>query len=284
MPATWFAAAHALAHPRTQWRRRRWRRAGRVVCGGSTGPLLVVVPSRWGQHRSIRCGSQASCSLAAPGWQWASTDAVAHAQVRTRIRPRAAPRCACCAQWPPHPPPCRRSLAGGGRGGSVVRCPRPSAGADSASGARGSCGSSGCAGPGASVRAPVLVMTLAWPAPWPAQRQSADAGARGSAVPRPRPTPVTECCRQCERRRWVVDVDCAVTSGRQECRCRRQCESACAQLELARGAQVTLPVFLCAGREDGAQSPNNGHFVPRPSHPIHAQHGKGAVAVPVHHD
>jgi hypothetical protein len=152
------------------------------------------------------------------------------------------------------------------------------------SGACGSCGSSGCAGPGASVRAPVLVMMLVWPAPWPAQRQSADAGARGSAVPRPRPTPVTECCRQCERRRWVVDVDCAVTSGRQECRCRRQCESACAQLELARGAQVTLPVFLCAGREDGARSPNNGHFVPRPSHPIHAQHGKGAVAVPVHHD
>jgi hypothetical protein len=53
-----------------------------------------------------------------------------------------------------------------------------------------------------------------------------------------------------------------------------------AQLELARGAQVTLPAFLCAGRVDGARSPNNGHFVPRPSHPIHAQHGKGRSGGP----
>ena len=154
------------------------------------------------------------------------------------------------------------------------------------SGACGSCGSSGCAGPGASVRAPVLVMMLVWPAPWPAQRQSADAGARGSAVPRPRPTPVTECCRQCERRRWVVDVDCAVTSGRQRRSAgagasarvlafslslhvghRSPCLCSCVQGgRMAHGLQTT--VTLCRG------------------HPIPSTHStaRGAVAVPVHHD
>ena len=35
----------------------------------------------------------------------------------------------------------------------------------------------------------------------PVQRQFADAGTRGSAVPHPRPAIVTECCHQCERRR-----------------------------------------------------------------------------------
>ena len=65
---------------------------------------------------------------------------------------------------------------------------------------------------------------------------------------------------------------CDQRAPAQECRCR--CERSCAQLKLklARGAQVTLPVFLCAGRLDGARSPNNDHFVPRP-HPCTARQG-----------
>ena len=211
-----------------------------------------MVPSRWGQHRSIRCGSQASCSLAAPGWQWASTDAVAHAQVRTRIRPRAAPRCACCAL--PHPPPCRRPLAGGGRGGSVVRCPRPSAGADSVQWCpwqlwqqrlRRACCQ--CQSAGVGHDAPV-------------------AGAVAGTAPK--------CRCRCPRERCAPPtphpshrVRAPSSSSNLHVGHRSPCLCSCVQEGwMAHGLQTT--VTLCRG------------------HPIPSTHStaRGAVAVPVHHD
>ena len=123
--AAWLAPAHALAQPRTQWRRRRWRCAGRVVCGGSMGPLLVVVLSRWrgSTGRSGANPKRASGSSSAPGWQWASTDAVADAQGCTRIRPRAAPRRLCGVLGPaPHPAP-RPQWFSGAMPKAQCRCP-----------------------------------------------------------------------------------------------------------------------------------------------------------------
>ena len=65
------------------------------------------------------------------------------------------------------------------------------------SGARGGCGSRGCAGPGASVRAPVLVMMRQWPSGRRRRdRHSAKlpmpVPAGALCGPRPRPAPVTE--------------------------------------------------------------------------------------------